>query len=289
MTASVSATPPAHTDHHDRHDHHDRADSTASAALRVFPLGPVLGAEIDGLDLAAPLRPPRTDELRRLLAAHKVLLFRGQSIDAAQQLALGRSLGSILDFAAASDPDHPGVHLASTLRQPVRRGDGGRATGNWHIDGSGFVAAPFASILRPVTLPPLGGDTVWADLAAAYEGLPSALRTAVEDLYVTHDVTPYFRDRGIDYPLLARPIVRTHPETGQRVLHVNFALRPQVVGWSAERSTELLAALRGEATRPEYQLRFRWTADAVALWDNRAVHHYPVRDYGDFPRRMDRV
>ncbi|MGB6225832.1 MAG: TauD/TfdA family dioxygenase, partial [Pseudonocardiaceae bacterium] len=257
----------------------------------VTPSTPVIGAEITGVDLRAPLSPHRAAEIRRLLAHHKVIFFRDQSITAEQHLAFGRSLGSILRFPGVSEehPQHPGLQIVGSWRPPARRADGGRYTGGWHIDASGLIVAPFASILRAVTLPPVGGDTVWANLAAAYEGLPDDLKPALEGLYVTDDLTQHFRDRGVDYPLLARPIVGTHPETGEKVLRVNFTQYPQVVGWDTERSAELIQTLKQEATRPEYQVRFTWSPGAIAMWDNRAVHHYAVRDYGDFPRRMERV
>jgi taurine dioxygenase len=174
------------------------------------------------------------------------------------------------------DPQHPAVQIVDNRKEPARRPDGGRYTGGWHIDASGLVVAPFASILRAVTIPPVGGDTVWANLAAAHEGLSDDLKRTLEGLYVTHDVTQHFHERGIEYPLLARRIVGAHPETGEQVLFVNFLQYPQVVGWSAERSAELVATLK-EATRPEYQVRFRWSPGAIAVWDNRAVHHYGVR------------
>ncbi|MGH3781131.1 MAG: TauD/TfdA dioxygenase family protein [Pseudonocardiaceae bacterium] len=266
-------------------------EQVSDGTLTVTALTPVIGAEISGVDLSAPLPSPLVAELRQLLATYKVIFFRSQSINAEQQLAFGRSLGSILRFPSVrgEDPEHPGVQIVDNRKEPARRPDGGRYTGGWHIDASGLIVAPFASILRAIMIPPVGGDTVWANLAAAYEGLADDLKRTLEGLYVTHDVTQHFRERGIEYPLLARPIVGTHPETGEQVLFVNFLQYPQVVGWSAERSAELVRTLAQEATRPEYQVRFHWSPGAIAVWDNRAVHHYGVRDYGDFPRRMARV
>lgn len=265
--------------------------TASTTQMTVTASTPIIGAEIGGVDLGVPLSPEQVAELRRLLACHKVLFFRDQSISAEQQLAFGRHLGSVLRFPSVrgEDPEHPGLQVVDNRREPARRPDGGRSTGGWHIDASGLVFAPFASILRAVTIPPVGGDTVWANLAAAYEGLSDELKQTLEGLYVTHDVTQHFREHGIDYPLLAYPVVTTHPETGEQVLFVNFLQYPQIVGWSTQRSTELLQTLREEATRPEYQVRFRWSPGAIAVWDNRAVHHYGVRDYGEFPRRMDRV
>jgi alpha-ketoglutarate-dependent taurine dioxygenase len=263
----------------------------SDATLTVTPVTPITGAEISGVDLRVPLSAPLVAELRQLLCRHKVIFFRDQSIDAEQHLAFGRRFGSILRFPGVNQehPDHPGLQVIGSWRPPARRPDGGRFTGGWHIDASGLVVAPIASVLRAVTIPPVGGDTVWANLAAAYEGLSDDLKATVEDLYATDDLRQHFRERGIAYPLLARPLVREHPETGEKVLSVNFTQSPQIVGWSAERGAELLQTLKQEATRPEYQVRFTWSPGAIAMWDNRAVHHYAVRDYGDFPRRMERV
>lgn len=254
-------------------------------------LTPLIGAEVGGVDLAAPLAPHQVAELRELLARHKVLFFRDQSVDAEQHLALGRRFGALLRFPGVNQehPQHPGLQVIGTWRPPSRRPDGGRFTGGWHIDASGLIAAPIMSILRAVTIPPVGGDTVWANLAAAYDGLSDELKRTVEDLYVTDDLRKHFDERGIEYPLLARRLVRTHPVTGEKALRVNFTQNPQIVDWTAERSAELLRTLKEEATRPEYQVRFSWSPGAIAMWDNRAVHHYAVRDYGDFPRRMERV
>lgn len=266
-------------------------DESSSDGLTVTQVTPLIGAEIGGLDLRAELSLEQVAELRRLLARHKVLFFRDQSIDAAQHLAFGRCFGSLLRFPGVNEahPEYPGLQVIGTWRPPARRPDGSRFTGGWHIDASGLVCAPIISILRAVTIPAVGGDTVWANLVAAYEGLSDEMKQTLEDLYVTDDLRQHFRERGIDYPLLARPVVRVHPETGEKALAVNFTQSPQIVDWTAQRSVELIQTLKQEATRPEYQVRFRWSPGAIAMWDNRAVHHYAVRDYGDFPRRMERV
>jgi alpha-ketoglutarate-dependent taurine dioxygenase len=181
------------------------------------------------------------------------------------------------------------VHMVVVRDSAARRADGGRPTGGWHIDASGLMVPPIASVLRAVRIPPVGGDTLWANLAAAYDGLSDELKETIAELYLTHDVTAHFRARGIDYPLMSRPLVRTHPVTGEKVLYVNFMRHPLVVGWSPDRSDALVQRIRDEVTRPEYQVRFRWSPGAIAVWDNRAAHHYAVRDYGDFPRYMERV
>jgi taurine dioxygenase len=266
-------------------------EQSGDSTLTVSPVTPIIGAEISGIDLREPLPSHLIADLKRLLAQHKVLFFRDQAIDADQHLAFGRRFGSILRFPGVNEehPQHPGLQIIGSWRPPARHPDGSRYTGGWHIDASGLINAPITSILRAVTIPPVGGDTIWANLAAAYEGLPDDLKHTLDDLYVTDDLRHHFRERGIQYPLLARPIVRTHPETDEKVLSVNFTQHPHIVDWTAAHSTELLQTLKQEATRPEYQVRFTWSPGAIAMWDNRAVHHYAVRDYADFPRHMERV
>lgn len=183
------------------------------------------------------------------------------------------------------------VRLALVIgswRPPPRRPDGSRFTGGRHIDASGLIHPPIMSILRAVTIPPVGGDTVWANPVAAYDGLSDERKETLDNLYVTDDLRRHFRDRGIAYPLLALPIVRIHPESGEKALWVNFTQNPRIVDWTEERGADLLRTLEREATRPEYQVRFAWSPHAIAMWDNRAAHHYAVRDYGPFPRHMQR-
>lgn len=268
----------------------ETSERPSGTGLAVTPSTPVIGAEISGVDLREPLPSEVSGELRQLLARYKVLFFRDQEIDTRQQLAFARSFGSILHFRSVRDdhPEHPGVHVV-TGNATQRRADGGRNTGFWHIDATSLVAAPFASVLRAVAIPPVGGDTIWANLAAAYEGLPDELKQAVDGVATTHHAPGPPRESTIEYPLISRPLVRTHPETNEKILFLNLMLRPWVVGWNQDESDELIRKLQDEVTRPEYQVRFRWSPGAVAMWDNRAVHHYGVNDYGDFPRRMERI
>jgi taurine dioxygenase len=264
------------------------------SALTVTPSTPTIGAEISGVDLRDPLSPELSAELREVLVRYKVLFFRNQEIDTGQQVALARNFGSILFLPGTHDahPEYPGVQVI-TNKEKSLRSDNSRE--EWHIDCSGLIISPCATILRAVTIPPVGGDTIWANLAAAYEGLTDELKQTIDGLYLTQGQMNFFRERGVEYPRLSHPIVRTHPKTNEKVLYINFLSRPWVAdppwvtGWSPEKSTELIRQLKEEAIRPEYQVRFRWSTGAIAVWDNRAVHHYAVNDYDDFPRRMERI
>lgn len=262
----------------------------AGNPLTVTPSTPVIGAEITGVDLRRPLSSGTVAELRELLARYKVLFFRDHELDTAQQVLFARNFGSILLFSGVQDdhPQYPGVKIVDGSTT-LPRSDGGRETGFWHIDSSDLIMAPFATILRAVTLPSVGGDTVWTNLAGAYEGLPDDLKKIIDGLYVTHGSVSYSREHRSDYPLLSHPLVRNHPETHEKVLFINFMFHPWVVGWSPEKSDELIQRLKEEVTRPEYQVRFRWSHGAIAMWDNRAVLHYAVNDYDNSPRRMERI
>ncbi len=144
-------------------------------------------------------------------------------------------------------------------------------------------------MLRAVTLPEVGGDTIWVDAAAAYDGLSEQLKQRLENLHVTHDFREALGRAGLDYPIVAHPIVRTHRETGRKTLWVNFTQRPHIIGVDLAEGRALLQQVLAAYQKPEYQVRFSWRPNSVAFWDNRAAVHIAVRNYGDFPRLMQRV
>ncbi len=134
---------------------------------------------------------------------------------------------------------------------------------------------------------PVSSSVEW--IYSLMQTLPEDLKAQIDDLYVIHDYQDALVRSGITYPLVAHPIVRTHPETGEDILWVNFGLKPRIVDLDKAESDALLARLYTEVKRPEYHARFRWRKNSVAIWDNRAGLHYAVRDYGDYPRVMERV
>lgn len=250
--------------------------------MTVTPLTPVIGAQISGVDLGEPLAPELRDEFHRLLLRHRVLFWRDQHLSTDEQVAFAEAFGPILVFSSVTDPDsvRPGVHQVQG------------STVGWHIDASGTLEPPVATVLRAITVPLVGGDTIWASGIAAYEGLPEELKAQLEDKYVTHTGAQWVRgtDRP-DRPLVAHPLVRTHPETGERHLYLNLApwVEALILGVSTQESAALVERLRQEYLRPEYQVRFHWSPGAMAMWDNRVVQHTGTHDYGDFPRRMKRI
>jgi alpha-ketoglutarate-dependent taurine dioxygenase len=260
----------------------DATDAISSYGLTVTPLTPVIGAQISGVDLREPLTPGLRDEFHRLLLRYQVLFWRDQRLSTEQQVTFAEAFGPILVFSSVTDPDSvlPGVHQVQG------------STVGWHIDASSMLEPPVATILRAIEVPPDGGDTIWASGIAAYHGLPEELKAQLEGRYVTHTGAQWVRgtDRP-DHPLVAHPLVRTHPETGARHLYLNLApwVAALVLGMSTQESAALVQRLSQEYLRPEYQVRFHWSPGAMAMWDNRVVQHTGTHDYGDFPRRMKRI
>lgn len=265
--------------------------------IDVRPLTSVIGAEVSGVDLATAADDAETmTVLHRALLDHLVLFFRDQEVTPEQQLAVGRWFGELEIHAFATPhPDHPELVV---LDQTTPATDGANS---WHSDSS-FMAQPaMGSILAAQQLPPLGGDTCWASMYAAYEALSPSLRDMLDELSALHDLTgPLVKAvqgghsiGGIDemqrrWPPLAHPVVRTHPETGRKLLFVNSNFVTRIVGLTERENAALLPMLLDHVRSPDFQVRFRWEPGSVAFWDNRSCQHYAVPDY-DQRRIMHRV
>jgi taurine dioxygenase len=262
-------------------------------------LGPGFGAEVRGIDLATA-SDGEVAAVRRALTEHKVLFFSGQDLDPDSQIALGNRLGSL----TASHPVVPGLDEAHTEIYALDSADNGFAD-VWHTDVTFVRRPPLGSILRPVTLPPTGGDTNWADLELAYRSLSEPVRALADQLTAVHDGTREFgyylaQRRGGEGSVwdgeryrslepVEHPVVRVHPETGRRSLFVNPGFTSHIVGVSDAESRHLLDLFYAHITKPEHIVRHRWQVGDVAMWDNRATAHYANRDYGDARRVMHRV
>ncbi|WP_199430710.1 TauD/TfdA dioxygenase family protein [Qaidamihabitans albus] len=256
------------------------------------PLGRVIGAEIHGVDLGEPLWPELRAELNRALLEWKVLFFRDQDITAEQQRAFARNWGEL-----ETNPFIPRGDYAEVTR--FARDASMPAFENiWHTDVTFRPEPALGSVLRLVQVPPVGGDTMWADMAAAYDNLPAEVKSRIEGLRAVHDYVPGFErfsDREFlagwqeEFPPVEHPVVRRHPETGRRTLFVNQAFTTHIVGLDRVESDRLLHLLFTQAHVPEYQVRFRWAANSVAFWDNRATQHYAVNDYQPHVRIAERV
>jgi alpha-ketoglutarate-dependent taurine dioxygenase len=258
-------------------------------SLDVTRLEPTIGAEIAGVDLTQPLTAAQRDEIRALLLEHKVIFFRDQNINTEQQIAFAKAFGELYEHPTTQQNDisRPYAHLIQG--QDARELYGPKTTGRWHTDTSWLLKPTFGAVLRAVDLPEVGGDTLWADAGAVYRALPEQLREEIDTLSVVHDFKKSLDAVGYDYPILAHPLVRTHPETGGDSLFINFSQNPSVIGWEPERSKRLIERLLQEFNKPEHHVRFKWREHSIAFWDNRSTLHYPVYNYGDYPRRMERV
>ena len=275
-------------------------------ALRVLPLTCALGAEIQGLNLGDAARSDDLfAQIKDLLLQYKVLFSRDQDITRAEHVAFARRFGDLEDHpVAGSDPEHPG--LVRIYKSPEQPND--RYENSWHSDGTWREKPAMGAVLRCVECPPVGGDTMWANMNLAYEHLPAQVKAQIADLRARHSIEATFgaampTDKRLalkaQYPDAEHPVVRTHPETGEKVLFVNgftthftnFHRPAHVrVGQDFTQGTSaLLQYLISQAMIPEYQVRWRWSPGAVAIWDNRCTQHYAVMDYPPCHRKMERA
>ena len=261
--------------------------------LDVSPLTPHIGAEIEGVDLSRPIGEELAEEIRQALLEWKVIFFRDQhAFDPTSQLAFSGLWGQPEPNPFFPKGDTAGVSRLAKDAMAV-------GTENiWHSDHS-FMAAPaLGSVLRAVEVPSAGGDTVWADMAAAYDNLTDSVKARIAGLTAVHDWVPSWgalmtesqvaAHRG-NLPAVEHPVVVRHPRTGRKLLYVNEPFTTRIVGLSDLESRELLDELVLQARIPEYQVRFRWQPGSVAVWDNIATQHYAISDY--FPQRrvMERI
>lgn len=270
--------------------------------LTIIPQQPRIGAEVGGIDLREPLSPDLRDRLQELLVQYKVLLFRNQFVTREQQIALGEAFGELTVHPVIRVGEKQIVQpiSAERFRQYYKIGaDDQRSFFGWHSDETFRPIPPYASILRAIELPEIGGDTVWTDAVAAYEGLSDAIKERISHLRAVHKFLrrarlAYLTPEKIaeierDHPAVEHPVVRIHPDTGAKVLFVNPTFTSHIIGLSEDESERLLSHLFYQITRPEYQVRFKWEKGSIAFWDNRATQHYAVFDYGDATRELERV
>ncbi|MEU9357656.1 TauD/TfdA family dioxygenase [Streptomyces sp. NPDC048301] len=261
--------------------------------LDVAPLTPHFGAVLGGVDLTLPVSEELAEELRQALLEWKVIFFRGQTgFNAEHQLALSGLWGPPETNPFFAQTGTPGI---SRLAKDAK------AAGNkniWHSDHS-FMANPsLGAVLRAVEVPAAGGDTMWADMAAAYDNLPDDLKARIEELTAVHDWEASWgalmnEEQKVSFreswPQVEHPVVVRHPRSGRKTLYVNEPFTRHIKGLSEAENRELLDVLVLQARIPEFQIRFHWEADSIAIWDNIATQHYAVNDY--FPQRrvMERI
>ncbi|MES2483406.1 MAG: TauD/TfdA family dioxygenase [Pseudomonadota bacterium] len=274
--------------------------------MRVEPLTCAIGAELLGVDLADAVQDNALcAEIKMALLSHKVLFLRNQNFSRADHVAFARRFGELEDHpVAGSDPEHPG--LVRIYKNPEQPND--RYENAWHTDATWREAPPMGCVLRCVECPPVGGDTMWANMALAYAKLPQQLKDRIASLRARHSIEASFgaampMDKRLalkaQFPDPEHPVVRTHPETGEKVLFVNAFTthftnfhNPDNVRYGqdfTQGASALLQYLINQAMVPEYQVRWRWKPNSVAIWDNRSTQHYAVMDYAPCHRKMERA
>jgi taurine dioxygenase len=274
--------------------------------MQVEQLTCSIGAELLGVNLADAVHDDGLfAEIRAQLLKHRVLFLRDQDISRAEHVAFAQRFGELEDHpVVGSHPDYPG--LVQVYKNPDSPID--RYENSWHTDATWREAPPLGSVLRCVECPPVGGDTMWTNMVEAYKHLPNDVKARIEGLRARHSIESTFGaampiERRLalkaQYPDAEHPVVRTHPETGEKVLFVNSFTTHFTNFHTAERvrvgqdftqgSSELLRHLTSQAHIPEYQVRWRWKPNSIAIWDNRSTQHYAVMDYPPCHRKMERA
>jgi taurine dioxygenase len=275
-------------------------DTITTTSIGVTRLAGNIGAEITGVDAGGPPSDDALAQVRQALLDHKVVFLRDQSLDYARQVAFAERLGPVTlgHPTLASPPDQPFLEEIDSRK-------GGRAN-HWHTDVTFVDRPPAFTLLHAVIIPPVGGDTVWANTVTAYESLPTELRDLADRLRIVHtndydyaagpgrgerDDSVYLERRKEFVSTVyetEHPAVRVHPETGERSLVLGGFAR-SVVGFTPQASRDLIRLLQEYVTRPEQTVRWKWRQGDLAIWDNRATQHYAIFDYGSAHRRGERV
>lgn len=266
--------------------------------IRVEPLSPALGAEVYGVDLAGPLDESSVAEIRRAFLSHLVIFFRDQAMTPEQFLRFARTMGEPSEYPMVKGMDeYP--EITEVIKKEDERVNFG---GIWHSDTTYLECPPMATMLYALEVPPVGGDTLFANMHMAYESLSSGMQRLLEGLTAVNsagkDIAAATRadrirerpgDVGDSVPTAEHPLVRTHPETGLKALYVNPGHTVRIGGLSEPESAPILDYLYAHQTRAEFTCRFRWRVGSLAFWDNRAAQHYPLNDYHGYRRAMQRI
>ena len=261
--------------------------------IEVVPRGVTLGAEIRGVDLTGNLSDTVVGELRQALADYKVIYFRSQPISSAQHVGCARRFGDLeIHPFISGNKEHP------ELVRFEKGVDTGGFENGWHHDVTWREEPSMGAILHAIEVPLTGGDTLFADMAAAYDGLEDEVKERIDSLHAIHDYMLAFaqqvpadkqEEMRAKYPLVRHPVVRTHPVTGRKLIFVNCYFTSHIDGIDERESVELIKMLAGQANTVEYQFRLNWEPDTVVFWDNCAVQHYAASDYYPDIRIMERA
>jgi taurine dioxygenase len=266
--------------------------------LTITPVASALGVEIDGVDLSRRLAGDTVAALRQALLDHLVIFFRDQHLTPAQYFAFAQQMGEPMEYPFVKGID--GFPLITpVVKEPHEKTNFG---GVWHTDTAYLPEPPKATMLLALEVPPVGGDTMFANQQLAYTSLSDGMRATLDTLTginssvnaagirtrVDRDV-PAIGDSGASGYVAEHPAVRTHPESGRKSLFVNIGHTVAFRGWSPEESAPILRYLFAHQVKEEFTCRFRWRPGSLALWDNRAALHYPLNDYHGHRREMLRI
>lgn len=278
----------------------DRSAAASRAKIEVIRRGATLGAEIRGVDFSRAIDRATADAIHDALMAHKVVFFRHAAMNPAQHVAFGRLFGELTVHPFVPHlEEHPEIVVLDNHKDnPVF------STDVWHSDETFRLVPPKGSILRCIRRPPTGGDTLWADMGAAYANLSDKMQHFLSGLEAIHDfqnfrhkfdhLPPREKHEKLaameeELPNPVHPVVRTHPVTGQKILFVNEQFTIAIKGMREDESRALLHFLCEQPRIPEYQFRFHWEVGDMVFWDNRPTQHYAANDYYPERRTMQRV
>jgi len=275
----------------------EQAKTGAAAPFQVRRLGASLGAEILGVDLKAPMDDDAFAAFEAALVEHKVLAVRDQFLTTEQHVAFSRRFGELEVHPMRPQGKFPEILVLDNHKDnPVL------STDVWHSDTTFRKTPTKYTILRCEIMPEFGGDTLWANMEAAYEGLSDTFRTMISGLRAVHDFQNFrvlFKNTEEDrvklhrmedmFPNPSHPVVRTHPVTGRKSIYVNPQFTLRIEGLEPAESRAILEVLFAQARVPEYQFRIRWTPGTIVFWDNRSTQHYAANDYYPQRRRMERT
>jgi taurine dioxygenase len=268
-----------------------------AAPFEIEPIGPTIGAELHGLDLREELSGTAFAALEAAVIEHKVVYARDQHITTAQHVAIGKRFGELEVHPFRPEGEFPEIMVLDNHKDnPVL------STDVWHSDTTFRECPTRYSILRCLEIPKVGGDTLWADMTAAYDGLSDTMKAFIDPLFAVHDFKNFralYTNSEEDRAKLARmeklypnpihPVVRTHPVSGRKAIYVNPQFTLRIEGLNADESDALLKLLYEQAHVPEYQFRLRWKPGTIVFWDNRSTQHYAANDYYPNRRHMERV
>ena len=265
--------------------------------FKVKKIAKSLGAELHGVDLCKDLPDEIYAEIRKLLIEHQVIFFRDQDISPQQHKSLAESFGPLQTHPAYETVEgYPEITiLESTAEKPSK-------IEVWHSDMTFRKHPPLGSVLRAKICPPKGGDTMWASMSAAYDGLSKGLQEFLSTLNAEHDFSYGFKEslaepggkerlaKAVeDNPPVLHPVIRIHPESNQKVIFVNALFTTKIIGLPEKESSAILEFLYDHIISQEYTCRFHWEPNSIAIWDNRSTQHKPINDYFPAHRLLERI